>query len=209
VTTVSGGWPSQEEALALHSRLQAGDPLASSDLSVAYLDRLVAFLRAAHPAVEEQLWVTAAEDALLDLMRRPESYDPRRGPLASYLRMAASADLRNALAKQGRRRAREAPLEVVELSGLAGKYLREDETDPLRIVEREEAAMEAHSAMPAMVGGMSPDERAVFELMIEGERRTEVFAASLGLSGLPFPDQQREIKRVKDRIKRRVQRLRK
>ena len=46
----------------------------------------------------------------------------------------------------------------------------------------------------------------MWELMGEGERRTAVFARALGLEDRPPGEQEREVKRVKDRIKKRMQR---
>jgi hypothetical protein len=44
------------------------------------------------------------------------------------------------------------------------------------------------------------------DLMREGEKRTVVFADAAGFSDLPPEEQAREVKRVKDRIKKRIQR---
>jgi hypothetical protein len=49
-------------------------------------------------------------------------------------------------------------------------------------------------------------DRRVLRLMVDGERRTAVFAAVLGLDGQPAEAQRREVKRAKDRIKKRLER---
>jgi hypothetical protein len=43
-------------------------------------------------------------------------------------------------------------------------------------------------------------DRQILSLRLQGERRTEVFAAVLGISNLPIEVQRREVKRTKDRI---------
>ncbi len=53
---------------------------------------------------------------------------------------------------------------------------------------------------------LSLEERRVMDLMLDGERKTRVYAEALGLSGLPAAEQKREIKRVKDRLKKRLER---
>ena len=42
--------------------------------------------------------------------------------------------------------------------------------------------------------------------MLAGERRTAVFAAAVGLSDRSLREQAQEVKRVKDRIKKRIER---
>ena len=52
--------------------------------------------------VPEDIRIEAAEDAILALIRKPESYSPERQTLEVYLRMSARGDLRNLLAKERR-----------------------------------------------------------------------------------------------------------
>jgi len=42
--------------------------------------------------------------------------------------------------------------------------------------------------------------------MRQGERRTEPYARTLGILGLPKEMQQAEVKRLKDKLKKRIQR---
>jgi plasmid stabilization system protein ParE len=129
---------SRDEALALHQRLVEGDPVAPSDLAVAYLDRLADWLLAHNRPVAEDLCDTAAEDAILALIKNPGAYKPERQALEVYLRIAASADLKNLLRAEWRHSRRRASLEAVELSPAAGKYLWDTKTDPAEVVERRE-----------------------------------------------------------------------
>ena len=50
-------------------------------------------------------------------------------------------------------------------------------------------------------------EREAVDLIIDGERRTEVYAHVIGLQDRPWQEQVREVKRAKDRLKKRMQRL--
>ena len=52
----------------------------------------------------------------------------------------------------------------------------------------------------------SPDERQVLRLMMAGERATQAYVAPLKLEGQPVARQEREVKRAKDRIMKRLQR---
>lgn len=190
---------------ALHARLLAGDPTAPADLAAAYLDPLTAWLAARNPGLgDPHLCATAAEDALLALIKRPASYDPARLSLAGYLRMAAQGDLRNLLRAERRHAARRVALDAVELSPVAGKHLWDASGDPARLVE-EGAGGDAPERPPSLPG-LTPEEARVLALLHDGERKTVAYALALGCGHLPVAEQRKEVKRVKDRLQKRLQR---
>lgn len=192
---------------ALHARLVAGDRTASAELAVRYLDELVAWLRRTNPRADPDDCVTAAGEALLDLICRPRSYDPARQTLAVYLRVSARGDLRNLQRAERKHASRRAPLEVVELPGAAGKYPVGLSEDPADVVERREQIKAHLSPVPAAVAdGLTPQEARVLELMRAGERKTALFAVALGITGLPVAEQRRAVKRAKDRLVKRLER---
>ncbi len=194
----------------LHQRLLAGNPVAPSDLAVAYLGYLVRYLRDRNPAIDDEFCQTAAEDALMALSKRPHSYDPARKSLVGYLRMSAQGDLLNLLAGERRHRSRQAQLEAVELSRVVGKELGDDTYDPAVMVEARESVNEVvrqRQAVPVgMIRGLTPGEIMALQLLTEGERRTPAFAQALGITALPLAEQRHEVKRVKDRLKKRLER---
>jgi DNA-directed RNA polymerase specialized sigma24 family protein len=201
--------PSASEALVLWEHLRDHDPTATADLVDAYLDHLTETLLKQNPRIDPHFCITAAEDALISLFKNPDSYNPRRLPLDRYLAMSARGDLRNALAKETRARIGQIPFSDVELSTDAGNYQSEETTDPLELIENRDflAATEVAPVVPMeTLDGLSPEEARVFELQQVGERRTFVFARALGLAGLSPMEQAREVKRVKDRLKKRLER---
>src|SRR5581483_2261207 len=107
-----------------------------------YLDPLAGWLTASNPAIDPNLCETAAADAILSLIARPEAYHPDRGAFDAYLRMAAKGDLKNALAAETRRRARTAAIDAVELSPHIRNRLHDTDADPARIVEMAETIRE-------------------------------------------------------------------
>src|SRR5579872_4918993 len=121
---------SDEMGRSLHARLLAGEPDAQSDLAVAYLDSLAGWLIARNPRLDPDCCETAAEDAILALIKNPHTYDPARCPLESYLRMSAGGDLKNLLQKERRHSLRRADLAAVELSHDLGKYVQDADADP-------------------------------------------------------------------------------
>jgi DNA-directed RNA polymerase specialized sigma24 family protein len=135
-------------------------------------------------------------DLVLAFARKPEQYDPGRSSVRAYLRMAADGDLRNAQAKERRRTAHEIPLESVAEPAADGK---EGDEDDVR-------AWLADTRVAAVIAAFTPVERAVWELMLAGDRSTAACAAVLGITDRPTTEQEREVKRAKGRIKVRLKR---
>lgn len=195
---------------ALHARLLAGDVTASSDLAAAYLEPLVTWLLRHNPTLDPHLCETAADDAILALIANPSGYTPQKMGLQAYLRMSASGDLKNALRREARHGRGRARLDAVELSPELGKYVQDAGADPARIVEGREAVIELidrRRRVPRAVRALLTDaERRALALLLEGERRTAMYAAALDIADLTPAEQRREVKRVKDRLKKRLTR---
>lgn len=205
-------FPAQDEGMKLIAALVAGDPVAPSDLAVAYLPPLSRRLARLNPRLDASQCDTAAEDAILDLIKRPRAYDPARMPLQAYLQMAAKRDLQNVQRAEARHAGRRAEWGAVELSRSRGNQLMDAEADPARIVELKEMIGEIVRKRPRMpaaaLAGLTPGEVQALGLLECGERRTELWSAALGLSHLPLRQQRAEVKRVKDRLKKRLLRAR-
>lgn len=196
----------QPEALRLHQRLLAEDPTAPNDLAEAYLEPLVAWLAKTDPRVPPEARIEAAEDALLALIRNPRSYSAERQALEAYLRMSARGDLRNLLKKERRYKSGRVSWKSIELSPDAGKYLgrKDDPSFPMQLAE------EAHSVMNSIPESIRKklsitDLRGV-EMILRKERRSEAFAELYGLLHLPEKEQSRQVKRIKDRLKKMMKR---
>ena len=191
-----------EDDRIIHARLLQRDPVAPSDLAVRCLASLTAGLRRAFPRVDPAACETVAIDVLLGLGERPEQFDPSRAPLAAFLLMAAKRDVLNILERDRRRASRRVPLDVVELSPRARNSMQDCAADPANTVPD---ALD-DDLWTALQGQLGAQEREFVQLMMDGERRTTVFADVLGLQGRPDVEQAREVKRTKDRLKKRLQR---
>ncbi|HSH83150.1 MAG TPA: hypothetical protein VLA19_31850 [Herpetosiphonaceae bacterium] len=198
-----------EEALQrIHARLLAGDPTASHDLVVNHSPRLLAQLRRRWRATPRELCEEAALEALFGYLRAPHAYDRARGALDRYLYWSAHRDLQNVLEREERQRLpRTQSLDRVELGGqerkgTVGDRIADPQSDPERWLD------EIDPALLAEIAAAIPDERdrQVFNLIARGEKRTETFAAVLGLAGLPPDEHRRQVKRAKDRIRIRIRR---
>jgi hypothetical protein len=191
---------SELEERSLHRRLMDFEHSAFADLARLFLDSLVAWLVEINSAdVAEEICVEAAEDALVALVKSPRSFDPaRKMRLAAFLRMSAQGDLRNILRREGGHRKK-----CVELSSIDGKYLavKDDPSDNLSF--QDEYDKITKTVATQTLDGLTEVESRVLELIRKGERKTEVFAAVLGIAHRPIEFQRAEVKRVKDKLKRR------
>jgi DNA-directed RNA polymerase specialized sigma24 family protein len=187
-------WPSEDESRRLVARLLAGDPTAAQEIAFAFFGPLTDFLRCKFPKADPHAWETAAGDAILSVVSRPGVYNPARGPLGAFLRMAAKRDLYNLLKKSARHRGR---ISLGSVAEPADRWNTFPDDDPELTWDDPRLVSE--------VATFEPSELVVFRLMRDGERDTAVFARALGLSGKPA-ELAAEVKRLKDRIKKRLTR---
>ncbi len=179
----------------LHERLLGGDVTAPAEIAERFAPALVTHLQRRFPNLyDPHLVETAADDALLDYLRRPQQFDPRRLSLSAYLGMAARGDLLNALRErraEARRVALDDPAMDIELERL-------DEVSVEEQVARLASPLwrRLHALLP------DPADHEIVLLMMEGERSTAAYAEVLGLSQHPAADQADHVKRHKDRLRK-------
>jgi RNA polymerase sigma-70 factor (ECF subfamily) len=157
------------------------------------------------PRADPHHWEEAAGDTLCDYVKNPATYRPELLNLTAYLRMAAKRDLLNLCKKEHRHHEHRVAMSLVEFANERGNLSGEND-NPVDRLEREEEAMRANDLLQALVQDFTPEERRVAELMRDGQRQTQVFAEAIGQGHLPVEEQKREVKRVKDRIKKRLER---
>lgn len=199
--------PSLAWQLDIHERIAARHRTAFAELCERVLDSLLSALRVTFASfAEDSLLESALHDALLDYAKHPDSYDPSRGALLPYLRMKARDDVRNELAKRRRRLRR---IEAFDDRSV-------DLIDPDGYIEQEYfdlgdwIAEYTDLTLEMVVAGLREEldetEMSAFMLMLDGVRETEQYASLLGAEHLDVETQRREVKRLKDRIKKRVER---
>jgi len=193
----------------IHNRLVQGDKVASAELAEALLDRLVCELKRRFPGEsDEDLFIDATVAAVMSYVKHPGQFDPARRSLMGYLLMAADGDLRNLLDKRRRFRAQRAVVEDFAsgrnktIETLAGS----DEVDPLS----EAIHHEDEEAYQRFLCAHFVDlvDRQLADLILNNERATERFSEILGIQDEPIDQQRIIVKKHKDRIKKRLERLR-
>lgn len=187
--------------LALHLRLVAGDKTAPDECVVRWLPELVQRLTYRNPSVaarDEQLIAGAALDALFDYTLNPHKYEPERSSLGYYLFNAAQKDLLNALAREKTQSRQASSIHLVEFS-LSDRNNMEND-----MIEKVDAAALMELVMEEIT---DPLDRRMLALMLQGERATSAYAAALGIQDRPEHYQKATVKRHKDRISKRLERL--
>lgn len=187
-------WPPDDELLEAWRQLVA-DPTTAGQFMNLTLRPLADSLAAWRRGTDPDLIESAVADALLAFCRRADVYDPDRRPLGVYLRVIARRRLCSQLKSEGRHHAGRIPWDTVELHP-------PDRNDP----SGDDSPSFDSPALRAVIAGFSDVDRRVFDLILDGERDTPIFAEAMGVSALSPDDQEAEVKRAKDRVKARLKR---
>lgn len=200
--------PVEPELRKLHERLLSDDVVAPRDLA----ERVVPLVRNRLARLERSVGDPHLVPSVIGLvvakyLREPQRFEPARGGLIAYLAMEARSDVLNELEARRRRRTRELPVaDPVELEPRSGDSTVEEEAldavDPFGV-----APMVAQGAIRALQD-LDHLDRQLLQLMADGVRATSAYAAVLGLSHLPVELQRKAVKRHKDRLQKRLERLR-
>jgi hypothetical protein len=179
----------------LHDRVIAGDPAALETIAGRALPYLRRRLRRAFPRLGEDVVHDAVVDALMDYFLRPQPFDSAScEPVDHYLYRAAWRNADNALTAQRRRRDRE------ERYAKANRPIASQPAAEVTAIGTEITAR-------VLEGAIDDAERTAIECWFDGERRTASLARALGVSDRPMTERKREVKRFKDRLRKRFDRL--
>lgn len=189
--------PDRSTLLALHSRLLAGDRLASDPLVQAVLPFLLDEVARKFPRTDDQLVADGVIDAVLDYCCRPQQFDASHDvPLDRFLSAAAWRNVGNELRGERRRKQRERKV--------GGKKQELDVAlDPVAGNIRQEELRELEEKKKAIFDALDdPRDKEIMALRLDGVRDTAVFARVLGITHLAELEQREQVRRHKDRITR-------
>lgn len=184
----------REEEKALHERVlrRKGDPMASVDVFMIYMDLLARALERSFKDSDEHMRYDALSDVLWSYLGHPERYDPGRGaPLSLYLLKAARYRMVDKL-RTGRTSALrdEKFATAVELGARTPKDEMEDSVEAKRAWEQ--LMKEGKLKDPR-------DEEAI-RLILAGERSTDVLARIWGVTSSSRDEMQKKVKQKRDRV---------
>lgn len=193
----------QDTLLDLHNRLLDGDPTASAEIAELVLAPLTEGFKRAFPRVEETLITDAVEDAILNYLKMPNKFNPLKKTLLGYLKMSARGDLLNALdAQKGRRERGKLTENVEDQLDERNRYSGRTEPDIGARIDGNEMRQKIQAGFPGQT------DQKLLDLIQNGVRATGDYAAVLDIANLPADEQRKVVKRHKDRILKRLARLR-
>ena len=188
-------WPSEDEGRRLHTEMVRGISTAPRDFADTYFQPLCNHLAIAFARVAEDIRASAVSETIMNVIERPQQYDPTRMSFNKFLRMSVEGDLRNLCARDARRRGRESSLEFVDEPIAGGN----------NCVEPVEAPSLDDPRVVDEIASFGPREHVTYTLILAGERHTDVYARALGLD-VTRADVAAVVKRIKDTVKVRLRR---
>lgn len=200
--------PADAEGMRLYQALDSSAPTTTTDFACAYLPHLTEWLQATNRHVSADLCEEAAVETMYSLLDDPTRFDPSRGKsLLGFLRLSARRDLLNLLRREHRHQHDGLDGNAVELTSSAGKYTGRVK-GPLQLLCEQEDEEERQRLLEKVRAISNEMEQMVLDLMLDGVRENEVYARVMAITHLPFKEQRKHVKRVKDRINKRVERER-
>ncbi|HLW00261.1 MAG TPA: hypothetical protein VKT82_16460 [Ktedonobacterales bacterium] len=154
-------------------------------------------------SVDTALVEEAVGQALLDYLEGPERYDPELASLQRYLVMAAHRDFQNMSQKEARQTRSQRYLTL-----LTPEQEEPDLIDEQQDIDRVIARIDAENLW-LQVQAYFPDpiERQIVGLLVDRVRSSQPYVQLLGLTHLSADEQAEAVKRVKDRLARRLRRI--
>lgn len=200
---MSAADPDPAELRRLHEALvSADDPTAPSrlaELLLPPLRRRFASTRMPDPHSLESLIGLSIARYLAD----PTRWQPQHGPLLGYLWQDVNGDVKNERGSRARLRQHESPdSAAVELGAVDRNLSVEEEVlDDMDPFDVPPALVEQARAQ---VSRFSERDRQLVGLLGAGVRSTSPYVEILGIAHLPEEAQAKEVKRHKDRLKKRL-----
>jgi CheY-like chemotaxis protein len=182
----------RDPPLQLHSRLLAGQPGALECLDSVFLQALPKRLGSAFPRAPWDFTVDAVMDACLEYGANPAKFDPsRHSSIVEFVYLIARRNLADRLRAESTRKNREL------------RYAREQTVVLPPDPDRGRSDIDVWAAVSTVT--IDSRERRAVELWLDGAGNDGI-ADALGVGHLCAGERQREVKRFKDRLVKRLSR---
>lgn len=181
----------------LHQANLNGDPTATAEIFSLVFGPLCTHLKIAVPNAEQDQLNDACTDAIIAYLRRPQAFEPHKSSLWTFLCVIGSRRLSDL--RRSARRGQRAQDGIADFELLASPSNNRTGEDHLL----------AHEIQGRYLSEIAQDERELkaLELMCSEVRETREYAIALGLDSSD-PRTAREVKRVKDKLKARLRKVR-
>ena len=188
----------------IHHLILNGDAIALSKLFDLYGDYLIKVTKRRYPKCaksDASLIVEAVNEGLLGYFRNPRTFNPELNTLKRFLEIASERDLKNLLEKNAKHtKGRIEVSEDVELEENFWNRVKKDNGSADDSLINEETIRLVTNELERHFDNQIDVEMA--KLILSSERATATFAELLDITDLNDTDQQEEVKRNKDRIKK-------
>jgi DNA-directed RNA polymerase specialized sigma24 family protein len=181
----------------LHQANLAGEPTATAEIFSLTFRPLSRHLKITRPDAPDDQVNDATTDAILAYLRKPGAFDPQKGSLWTFLCVIAARRLSDLRRSAGRERLPVNLIPIFELQPLRPNNLKGEDH------------LLAHEIEARYLTEIARDEKElqVLELMCSDVRGTSQYAVALGLDSAD-PGTAHEVKRVKDKLKARLKKVR-
>ncbi len=182
------------EEIELHNLFLSKDETAFAKLCDKYLEPTIKALRQYYfriHRIDDSIIPEIVIDSFCAYAENPKKFDPEKRSLAQFLKMDAAGDLINAWAKRTR--------SMSKLTPIKDEHEAELLSPDGRLINAEAAAI-----LQVELQRLFENERdmEIADLILSKKRDTAAYAKILKIAHLPFEEQQQEVKRHKDRIKK-------
>lgn len=195
------------DEIELHKLIRSGDDLAFAKLCDTYLEPTIKRVRNFNWQIhlsDGSLISEVVIDSFYGYFYNPEKFNPEKQTLEKFLVMDAEGDLKNAWAKRAKQEQRFKSLDnEVEFDEQYGNSKKEGNGNvdtPAQIMIDNEANEILNAELKKHFDSVKDIE--IANLILAKERGTDAYACVLEITHLSFEEQQQEVKRNKDRIKK-------
>jgi hypothetical protein len=197
----------QDPAIALNQRLLDGDVTASAEIAEIYFPDVRKYLLTLYSShYPEDLIEAAVTDAFVSYLQNPTQYNNQETSLGRFLVMSSHRDLIDLARNENRHGVHGLPKgsQFVELEASIDEHEIENQAS----LSVEEQVSFLSAPVWSKLDMLLPDtqDRNMVFLMMEGVRETSDYAAIINITEMSLEDQEDEVKRQKDRIKKVLQR---
>ena len=195
------------DEIELHKLIQAGDGLAFAKLCDKYLEPTIQKVRNFNWQMhlsDSSLITEVVIDSFYGYLYNPDKFNPEKQTLEKFLVIDAEGDLKNAWAKKKRHQQK---FKVIKNEVELDEQFGNSETGKIKNLNTPSQIMidkEAEGILSTELKKHFDSDRDIemANLILSRERDTSVYAGVLEITHLNFEEQQQEVKRNKDRIKK-------
>jgi DNA-directed RNA polymerase specialized sigma24 family protein len=187
------------DEIELHKLTLSGDETAFSRLFSLYSEEIFVSLKKLYPVIsrkDEAIIMESVSDGFFGYYKNPSTFNPEISTLNKFLHLACERDLINIMDKDERKIKKMGFVKVAD--DFWNRKIVDEENPESILLEKENEQTKNHELKNVFDNEVDIE---LAKLIRNGERRTEMFSKVLKIENLSFEEQQKIVKKSKDRIK--------